>query len=163
MKKVISEKIKKNKKKITINPVGRPLKFPDPDKLQSYINNYFNSLKENDIADIESLAEYLDTSRKVLFEYEKKTEYSNAIKKAKNKIASIKKQLAMKGIIPASVFIFDFKNNHDYADRQEIDHTTQGNAIVSTEEEKFETAQKISTLFSSIVNQEIEKIGLINN
>lgn len=52
-------------------------------------------------------------------EYEKQIEFRNTIQEAKNRIAHAKKQLAMKGKMPASVFTFDFKNNHGYNDQTE--------------------------------------------
>lgn len=77
--------------------VGRPLKFQTVEELQKAIDGYFEEMKEPLYINADSVPIYepltitglalaLDTSRKVLMEYEERDEYSNAIKKAKTRI-----------------------------------------------------------------------------
>lgn len=45
--------------------------------------------------------------------------YGTLMRRAKNKIAKIKKQLAFAGKMTPTVLAFDFKNNHGYRDKPE--------------------------------------------
>jgi len=82
---------------------------------------YFDSfLKESgEVADVESLADYLGTTREELMTMMNDGKYSKQLKLARNRIAKIKKQLAFGGKIPAAVLSFDLKNNHGYRDKPE--------------------------------------------
>lgn len=112
------------------NPVGRPLKFPDLEALEARIQAYFTSCKDLDeIPTISGLAVHLDTSRETLMNYEKRGEYFDTIKKAKDMVVALQEQLAMKGKINPTVWIFSAKNNLGYADKQELDHTSKGERI----------------------------------
>lgn len=112
------------------NRVGRPLKFPDQDTLVEQIQSFFNECKEKeDIPTISGLAVYLDTSRETLMNYEAKEEYFDTIKKAKDKVIALQEQLAMKGKINPTVWIFSAKNNLGYADKMETDITSKGDRI----------------------------------
>lgn len=109
---------------------GRPPKFETPEELEIKIEEFFNHCEKiEDIPDVEGLAVFLDTTRKTLLDYEKKEEFSYTIKRCKDKIFYKKKQLAFKGKLNPTVFIFDAKNNHEYTDKQEYDHTTGGEKI----------------------------------
>lgn len=91
------------------------------------IDEYFNSYlptHENEIADVESLADFLGTTREALVALENDKTYGFEICKAKNRIAKIKKQLAFCGKIPAAILSFDLKNNHGYRDK-----TDDSNAV----------------------------------
>lgn len=112
--------------------LGRPLKFQDEEQLKKDIQSYFDICKdENDIPTISGLAVHLDTSRETLCNYEKKENFFDTIKKAKDKVVSLQEQLAMKGKINPTVWIFSAKNNLGYADKSEIDHSTLGKPITS--------------------------------
>ncbi len=101
---------------------GRPLKFKTLGILQRKIVSYFNHCKKDEeIPTVSGMAVWLDTSRETLCDYEKKEKYSDAIKKAKDKIVALQEQLAMKGKINPTVWIFSAKNNLGYKDRQEIE------------------------------------------
>lgn len=68
--------------------VGRPLKFESVEILQEQIDKYFNDTPKDEWT-ITGLALALDTYRSVLCDYESKEdrkEFSNAIKKAKQKV-----------------------------------------------------------------------------
>lgn len=108
---------------------GRPCKRDSVKDLQQSIDAYMDYcyVSEDEIPDVEWLAFFLWTTRKTLYEYEQKKEFSNAIKKVKERIAYSKKQLAMKWKLNPTVFVFDFKNNHNYVDKQEIDQNTNLN------------------------------------
>ena len=52
------------------------------------------------------------------------------LKRARNRIAMIKKQLAFNGKIPASVLSFDLKNNHGYRDKPEENEREFGEQVI---------------------------------
>ena len=108
----------------------RPCKFQNVEELEKLIQDYkdyCNKKKNEEIPDVEGLAFYLSTTRKTLREYCQKDKckgkFSNTLKKAMEWIAYNKKQLAMKNKIPAAIFCFDFKNNHGYVDKKEIEQS----------------------------------------
>jgi hypothetical protein len=101
---------------------GRPPKFESPDQLyEMFLEWKAEVTKEgnDEIPDVEGLCIYLDTARQTLFDYERKPEYSDTIKRIKDWIIYKKKQLAMRGKIPPAIYIFDAKNNAGYVDRTE--------------------------------------------
>jgi hypothetical protein len=107
------------------NPVGRPLKFKTVEELQQQIDSYFE-ITPKDEWTITGLAMALDTSRKVLCEYDDKEEYSNTIKKAKIKVENgYEIDLKKSG---RSGTIFALKN-FDWKDRQETDITSGGEKL----------------------------------
>lgn len=96
--------------------------FLNEDDCRKKLSAYFEDfLRENldEVADIESLAEYLGTTREGLFALEKNKLYGFELRLARNKIARIKKQLAFHGKLPPAVLSFDLKNNHGYRDKNE--------------------------------------------
>ena len=100
---------------------GRPPKWKTLAAFNKSVEGFWEWNEENDyIPDVEGLCLYIETSRKVLMEYEEKDEFSNTIKEIKSRIAFHKKQLALKGKIPAAIFCFDFHNNHGYQHREVI-------------------------------------------
>jgi len=107
--------------------MARPPKWKYVDDFSKQADGFFDWCNQNDyIPDIEAFAVYMDTTRKTILDYENKKEFSYTLKKIKDKIFFYKKQLAFKGKINATVFIFDAKNNHGYRDKQEIGvETTQ--------------------------------------
>lgn len=116
-------------------PVGRPPKFDSPEQLEDMFEQWKASFADgtnSDIPDVEGLCVHLDTARQTLFDYEKKPEYSDTIKRLKDWIHYKKKQLAMNGKIPPAIYIFDAKNNAGYVDKQEVDQKTSGEVIIKT-------------------------------
>jgi predicted transcriptional regulator len=107
-------------------PAGRPLKFKSVKDLQKQIDLYFEDTPKEEWT-ITGLALALDTSRKVLCEYEDdRKEYSNAIKKAKLKVENgYEIDLKRHG---RSGTIFALKN-FDWKDKSETDITTQGEKL----------------------------------
>lgn len=105
--------------------------FSSSEDCKNKIKGYFEShLADNpeEIADVESLADYLGTTREGLFAMEKGKTYGFELRKARNRIAKIKKQLAFRGKLPPAVLSFDLKNNHGYKDKQE--ESTADNTVI---------------------------------
>lgn len=108
---------------------GRPLKFKNKDDLLSRIESYFSEVKMEEWT-ITGLALALDTSRETLMNYEDREEFFDTIKKAKEMVHNAYEiDLRKKG---RSGDIFALKN-FGWSDRQEIDHTTQGEKIDSSD------------------------------
>ncbi|MBJ8343953.1 terminase small subunit [Antrihabitans sp. YC2-6] len=92
---------------------------------------------------VNGLAYTLNTTRDVLIDYESGKYddrapdadeasdilFSNAIKSAKRRIAADVERRMLKGESPASAGIFWLKNNDNWRDRQELDHTSDGRRI----------------------------------
>lgn len=106
---------------------GRPLKFKDNVELQIAIDAYFNDTPKDEWT-ITGLALALDTSRKVLCEYEDdRPQFSNTIKKAKLRVENgYEIDLKKSG---RSGTIFALKN-FDWRDKTETDLTSKGDKIV---------------------------------
>lgn len=118
------------------NKIGRPLKFDSAEQLQKQIDDYFRSCTkevverdgEGNITDtyevqtrpytITGLALSLDTSRKVLLEYEDKDEFSNTIKRAKLRIENFAEESLFTSKQTAGV-IFNMVNNYGWKNKQE--------------------------------------------
>ena len=122
--------------------VGRPLKFQTVEELQSKIDDYFTNTSKEEWT-ITGLALELDTSRKVLCEYEDdRPEYSNTIKKAKLKVENgYEIDLKKHG---RSGTIFALKN-FDWTDKSEVDHTTKGDKMIFVPEELLNKHELDST------------------
>ena len=92
-----------------------------PEELREQIDSYFSEYLQasGEVADIESLADYLGTTRDELILLMNDKSLGTILRLARNKIAKIKKQLAFGGKIPAAVLSFDLKNNHGYKDKPE--------------------------------------------
>lgn len=113
--------------------VWRPLLFPTKEILQEKIDVYFNScyrINEEWAKEcirpltISWLALELGTSRKVLIEYDEKEEFSNTIKKAKQRIESWTEEQLYRTTQVTGV-IFNLKNNYDWKDKSEVDNNTK--------------------------------------
>lgn len=108
--------------------IGRPPVFSCIEELQGAIEAFWDYLIHANrngnalIPDVEGLASFLGVSRDTLNEWERNNfqGFASTIKRAKNSIASCKKQLALKGRIPTIVFATDFNNNHGYTQKQEV-------------------------------------------
>lgn len=125
---------------------GRPLLFKDKKSLQLAIDDYFNSCFEKvEIEDrsgnikiknvqikpftIAGLAYALGTNRQTLLNYEKKEQFFDTIKKAKCRVeANVEESLFQGKPVGA---IFNLKNNFGWKDKNEIDHTSNGETIDS--------------------------------
>lgn len=109
---------------------GRPLKFESPELLQEKIKEYFTQCEKSGKKPfITELAVYLDTSRQTLCNYEKKDEYFDTIKRAKEKCEMELERNLIEGKVNPTGSIFNLKNNYGWKDRNETDITTQGEKI----------------------------------
>lgn len=97
-------------------------------KLAAYFDEFLP--KSGEIADIEGLADYLGTTRDVLWDLSEHRIYGTLLQYAFNRIAKIKKQLAFCGKLPATVLSFDLKNNHGYRDRPEEHERDTGTTVI---------------------------------
>lgn len=101
---------------------GRPLKFKTPEELELLANTYFDNTPKEEWT-ITGLALALDTSRKVLLEYEERDMFSNSLKRMKTKVEnSYELALRKHG---RSGDIFGLKN-FGWRDERSLDHTTGG-------------------------------------
>lgn len=117
--------------------VGRPLKFKSVDELQRKIDAYFRQMDaEKRPCTVSGLAVALETSRKVLVEYEDKEEFSNTIKNAKVKIENWIEENSIMGKTNPAVSIFNLKNNFGWKDKTEVDQNI-------TQDKPFEVNIKI--------------------
>lgn len=120
----------------------RPLLFKTKEILQEKIDAYFNScyrINEEWVNEcirpltISWLALELETSRKVLIEYDEKEEFSNTIKKAKQRIESWTEEQLYRNTQVTGV-IFNLKNNYDWKDKQEIDEKSDRTLTIKIKE-----------------------------
>jgi len=104
---------------------GRPLKFESVEELREKIDEYFAITPEDEIT-ITGLAIHLDTFRSVLCDYEEKDEFSDTVKKAKQRVENgYEKDLKKHG---RSGTIFALKN-FDWKDKTEQDLTSGGKSF----------------------------------
>ncbi|MDD4125790.1 MAG: terminase small subunit [Eubacteriales bacterium] len=92
----------------------------DIQKLPIQIDGYFNAyLAANPeiVADTESLAAYIGITRDELNALEHHKKVGRCVSLAKTRIASVKKQLAYRGKINATLLAFDLKNDHGYREK----------------------------------------------
>lgn len=137
--------------------VGRPLKFGTVEELQSKIEDYFESCHNAEgecvrPLTITGLAVALDTSRRVLLAYEhERDEYSNTIKKAKQRIENFAEEALYTNKQTAGV-IFNLKNNYGWVDKQEVDQTIgnrQGESFNVSNSMKELTVEELKKLAQS--------------
>ena len=99
------------------NKGGRPLAFKSEEELQAAIDDYF---EEETIVTMAGLAFHLGIDRQTLYNYEKKQEYFDIIKKARNRILiQLEKSLMTEGKA-GQIFL---AKNYGYTDKQEMEHT----------------------------------------
>lgn len=117
------EKTGKKKKK---NKGGRPSLWVDPQQLQDLIDKYFENEKQPTFA---GLAYYIGIDRGTLYNYEKKDEFFNTIKKARAKMLQVYENLLIYNGKNTAGIIFALKNT-GWSDKTEVDHTSKGERIV---------------------------------
>ncbi len=98
------------------------------ERLRRYFEEWLPGSGE--VADIEGLADYLGTTRDELVRMMEHRTYGVPLRRARNRIAKIKKQLAFCGKLPAAVLSFDLKNNHGYRDRPDDGTEGAGSTVV---------------------------------
>lgn len=129
------------------HPGGRPTDYTP--ELIERAWEYVNNLPESEVIhSLEGLALYIGISRPTLYEWEKdenKTEFSNIVQSVRNLQA---RALVNKGLSGdynptiAKVIL----SKHGYSEKQEIDHTTKGEAINDTGAVK-DLTQKLNELY----------------
>lgn len=127
---------------------GRPATYPNTEEgLQAFITNslaYFEYVenangqiddnKRQLILDVDSYAVFVGVSMKTILEYQKRNEqWNRAINLFKDAIGASKKQLALHGLIPSVMAIFDLVNNHNYHSTNEFKLSVNDNADKSTD------------------------------
>lgn len=105
--------------------MGRPLKFQSKEQLEKAIELYFAETPKDEWT-ITGLALALDTSRKVLCEYDDKEEFSNTIKRAKLIVENGYEIDLKKHGRTGTIFAL---KNFDWKDKNETDITTGGEKI----------------------------------
>lgn len=87
----------------------------------SNANAQIEEPKKQLILDVDSWALWLGITRKTICEYQKRSEiWDRTISLYKNAIGSSKKQLALHGLIPSVMAVFDLANNHGYINTNEF-------------------------------------------
>jgi len=112
--------------------VGRPPKWNTPEELQKEIDAYFKKCEEEEEPlTITGLALALDTYRDVLMDYQNKDEFSNTVKRAKQRIEhAYEKRLIANGRA-GDIFALKKINNRYYGlTNDEIDSVM---SILNTE------------------------------
>lgn len=74
---------------------------------------------------VSELAYYLDTNRTTLINYEKKDEYFNTIKRAKQFIEAVNEKWLIDWTLNPTWVIFNLKNNYWWIDKTEVDSTNK--------------------------------------
>ncbi len=106
--------------------------FKSQSECEKRVNEYFEKhlAESGEVADIESLADYLGTTRDEMIKMMNGKRFGKTLRMARNRIAKIKKQLAFGGKIPAAVLSFDLKNNHGYRDKPEENNEQNNEAVI---------------------------------
>lgn len=126
---------------------GRPPRFETVEQLEAAIAEFWQYIAEKNakgvflIPDVEGLCTFIRVSRETFNGWgrENYKGFSAIVEKAKNDIAYCKKQLALRGKIPAVVFAIDVNNNHGYKQKQEIELTPK---VATTDELTADELQK---------------------
>lgn len=126
---------------------GRPPRFESVEQLEAAIADFWEYLERKNaegvflIPDVEGLCSFIRVSRDTFNAWgrENYRGFSAVVEKAKNDIVFCKKQLALRGKIPAVVFAIDVNNNHGYKQKQEIELTPK---VATTDELSAEDLQK---------------------
>lgn len=118
-------------------PAGRPKAYTDIETMQNKIDMYFAECdNKKEPYTITGLALALDLDRKSLYNYSKDDKFFPTIKKAKLKVENyLEKHLIIDN--STTGIIFNLKNNFDWKDRQELEHSGNVNnpfAGMTTEE-----------------------------
>jgi len=121
------------------HPGGRPAYFDAPEEFEAEVVKYFNQFTKSAIEDgiIPENGEHRPTitgmclflgfeSRQSFYDYAKRDEFSYVIKKARLRIEHVYENMLDSKAVTGAIFAL---KQFDWTDRQEIDHTTQGDKI----------------------------------
>jgi hypothetical protein len=116
------------------NKGGRPLKFKDPAAFDQMVDDFFADCELNGgKPTIERLAVYMGAHRETISEYEDRPEFSDSVKKAKQKCLDWLVSAGLEARNPA-MHIFLAKNNYGYKDKHETDVNLAGGVTIKWEE-----------------------------
>lgn len=146
---------------------GRPFIYPNNEAgLKSFIENsqgYFtyvqnanNKLEEKQqiIPDVEGYCLWLGISRTTLKNYvDRGGEWAAVIDLFKNAIGNAKKQLILKGRIPAVIGIFDLTNNHSYVNSTEFKLETRATESKASDIELENQARAAGLIWDETVKE----------
>jgi hypothetical protein len=111
------------------HPGGRPLKFKTPQELEKAITAYFDKCeKEKRPMTYAGLALALDMDYQTFYNYEKRDEFFDTIKKARDTVrAYVEEQMFIRG----NAGVIFYAKNYGYTDRQEVavEHSNFGEAL----------------------------------
>ena len=111
------------------HPGGRPLKFKTPKELEIAISDYFNKCEKlNKPMTFAGLALALDMDYQTFYNYEKRDEFFDTIKKARDTVrAYVEEQMFIRG----SAGVIFYAKNYGYTDRQEVavEHSNFGDVL----------------------------------
>ena len=106
-------------------PAGRPLKYETVEDVTPLIDAYFANTPIEEWT-VTGLALALDTSRKTLMEYEGRDEFSNTIKKAKDRVENAYELSLRKTGRTGDIFAL---KNFDWKDKSDHDLTSDGKPL----------------------------------
>lgn len=102
---------------------GRPPKYTNAEEMQEKIDKYFIECDvKNEPYTVTGLALALDVDRRTLLNYSEKDEFFPTIKKAKLKVENYLEKRLINDSSTTGI-IFNLKNNYDWRDKQEIEHS----------------------------------------
>ena len=109
---------------------GRPLIWETPKALQKQVDDYFNYCKDNNKPPtIAGLAYYLDVDRQTIYNYSKKEQFFDIIKKARARIMMYLEEHAIMGAGAGTIFVM---KQYGYRDKQEVTNNIQSNEFTQT-------------------------------
>ncbi len=109
-----------------ITRIGRPLKFKTPEMLEEGIQQYLDYCMKNDEPlTITGMCIFLGTTRETIKDYRLKPEYSDILKKAKDRVAYYVERGLLKGKINPIAAIFHLTNldPDNWRQKQEVQHS----------------------------------------
>ena len=102
---------------------GRPPKYTKAEEMQEIIDKYFMECDaKNEPYTVTGLALALDVDRRTLLNYSEKDEFFPTIKKAKLRVENYLEKRLINDNSTTGI-IFNLKNNYDWRDKQEIEHS----------------------------------------
>jgi hypothetical protein len=126
---------------------GHPPTYNSPDEMAPLIDAYFDECdrigEPYTVVDLALAVGF--SSRQTLLDYAAKPEFADTIKRAKSRIEGQRcRDLVRVDTRNSNGIKFDLTNNFGYTERQEIDHTTKGEAIPFTRDNL--TAEELALL-----------------
>jgi len=134
------------------HPGGRPLKFPDPVAFDKMIEDFFSECEiKGNKPTIERLAVYMGANRETITMYEDRPEFSDSVKRAKDRCLAWLIDNGLDARNPA-MQIFLAKNNYGYKDKQEVETTVN----ITSFADRLAQAQERRALQTGVID--IDKI-----